>query len=44
MSVGDITIVVTVEGGTAKTATVPSAYTGKCACVDEQEQGGCRQS
>ena len=25
MSVGDITIVVTVEGGTAKTATVPSA-------------------
>jgi len=25
MSVGDITIVVTVEGGTSKTATVPSA-------------------
>ena len=40
MATGDITIVVTVEGGTAKTATVPSATRINALAWLNRERGG----
>ena len=40
MATGDITIVVTVEGGTAKTATVPSATRINALAWMNRERGG----